>query len=102
MDGSCDALAVGTHEESGPHVTQSSALDPELVPSKGRGFCRSCGGTEQQGEIGNEKIVWFSDTRSGETRVTSQSWTPPRARIDPQILLRRRKKRRSSRTAFAP
>src|SRR3974390_1230759 len=102
MDGSCDALAVGTHEESGPHVTQSSALDPELVPSKGRGFCRSCGGTEQQGEIDKEKMVCFSDPRSGEPRVTSQSWTPPRARIDPQILLRRPFLRPDRRLAAKP
>src|SRR5450759_3332881 len=84
-----DAFAVGTHEESGPHVTQSSAADPELVPSAGRGFRRSRGGTEQQGEIGDEKIVRFPNPRSGKTCVTSQSGTSPRARIYPQILLRR-------------
>ena len=39
---------------------------------------------------GDEKIVRFSNPRSGKTCVTSQSEASPRARIYPQILLRRR------------
>ena len=68
--------------------TESSAVDPELVPSAGRGFGWSCGGSEQQSETHTRKSYGFEHPM-WRTGFVTQSGTSPRGRTHPQILLRR-------------
>ena len=48
-----------------------------------------CGGSEQQSKTDDEKSVWLSDGESHRNRPISPTWRPTRARIHPQILLKR-------------
>src|SRR3954454_9931226 len=83
-----DAIAAGADEEGGADVAGSPALDPELVPGQGGGFLGSGGGPEQQGEVGDEKVVRVPDGEGGEIGSPAQPRKATGAETHPQILLR--------------
>ena len=72
-----EAVTAGADEEGCPHDPGSSAVDPELVSGTRRGLGGCGGGAQQQGETGDEKIVWFPNTGSRETGSPAQSWRSP-------------------------
>ena len=63
-------------------------LISELVPGQGGGLLGCGGGAQQQGEVGDEKVVRFPDGQSGEIGSIAQPRTAPGAQTHPQILLR--------------
>ena len=85
-----DAIEDRSDEEGGPDVAPSSGLDPQLVPSRGSHIGGDRRGSEQQSKTDDEKSVRLSDAESHRNCPISPTRRPPRARIYPQILLRRR------------
>ena len=88
VDGSSNAFTAGADEEDRPKRSETSNVDPELVPCSRTGV-GGCGrGSQQQSETGNEKVVRFSDRRGRKTGSLTQSRSTSRAKTNPQILLR--------------
>src|SRR6266404_9699093 len=85
------AVAIGTDEACGADAARASVAAPQLV-SRPRHNCRwRRGGIQQQSETDHQKSVWLSNVRSDRNCVVSSTWQLTRARIRPQILVRRLK-----------
>ena len=74
MDGSSDAFAIEADEEDRPQHSQSSAVDPELVPGSRTGLGGGSRGSQQQTETRNEKVIRFPDGKGRETGPIAHSW----------------------------
>ena len=77
VDGPSVAFTARADEEDRAQHPDSSALDLELVPSARPSFGWGRGRAQQQGEIGNEKVVRISDGEGCETGSFTQSRPTP-------------------------
>src|SRR6266446_9983461 len=83
------AVAIGTDEACGADAARASVAAPQLVSRPRHNFRWRRGGIQQQSETDHQKSVWLSNVRSDRNCVVSSTWQLTRARIRPQILVRR-------------
>ena len=83
------AFTVGTSEGSCAHFADTSRTAAQLVPRQRHDLSGCRRGPKQQSKTDYEKVVRFSDVRSHTNRSISQSREAARARIHPQIVVRR-------------
>ena len=78
-------------EESCQEPAATPAADPQLVPRPGRHLGRRRRGIQRQGETDHQKSLRLQNAAGHRNGSVSRPRTTTRARMYPQILLRRRK-----------
>src|SRR5207248_2778921 len=82
-----DALPHRAHEENRPLIASASRTDPQLFPRSKTAFQRRRGGSEQQSQSHDEKILRVPHLPLPRTGALSLTWQVARARINPRFFL---------------
>src|SRR5207248_4693791 len=81
-----DALPHRAHEENRPLIASASRTDPQLFPRSKTAFQRRRGGSEQQSQSHDEKILRVPHLPLPRTGALSLTWQVARARINPRVF----------------